>query len=230
MNKKLIITIVVIIQVCFIWQCVINPARSTDAAENSSVSEGTPGAVDEEAAEVSDEGAGEQQTQEGNGQESDGGDVSGQTEPEITSLNAIEEFEQVIMEGQQEVQDTPWNVNSGLITLGDGEQCLFLTPNTGFMTPYMSVQEGTIELSFCIFEDVRDKSDVAGLLLQLHDTEGNLLKEENIPVDAGQDWQEYSGEIDAAQADKVRIRIMCNNGGNDDDVCDWVMMREARVG
>ena len=68
MNKKLIITIVVIIQVCFIWQCVINPARSTDAAENSSVSEGTPGAVDEEAAEVSDEGAGEQQTQEGNGQ------------------------------------------------------------------------------------------------------------------------------------------------------------------
>jgi hypothetical protein len=230
MNKKLIITIVVIIQVCFIWQCVINPARSTDAAENSSVSEGTPGAVDEEAAEVSDEGAGEQQTQEGNGQESDGGDVSGQTEPEITSLNAIEEFEQVIMEGQQEVQDTPWNVNSGLITLGDGEQCLFLTPNTGFMTPYMSVQEGTIELSFCIFEDVRDKSDGAGLLLQLHDTEGNLLKEENIPVDAGQDWQEYSGEIDAAQADKVRIRIMCNNGGNDDDVCDWVMMREARVG
>ena len=121
-------------------------------------------------------------------------------------------------------------MNSGLITLGDGEQCLFLTPNTGFMTPYMSVQEGTIELSFCIFEDVRDKSDGAGLLLQLHDTEGNLLKEENIPVDAGQDWQEYSGEIDAAQADKVRIRIMCNNGGNDDDVCDWVMMREARVG
>ena len=49
-------------------------------------------------------------------------------------------------------------------------------------------------------------------------------------MDAGQDWQEYSGEIDAAQADKVRIRIMCNNGGNDDDVCDWVMMREARVG
>lgn len=232
MNKKLIITIVVIIQVCFIWQCVINPARCTDAAENSSVSEGTQGVVTEEAAEASDEGGGGQQTQEGNGSESTAAESgpSGQTEPEITSLNAIEEFEHVIMEGQQEVQDTPWNANSGLITLDDGEQCLFLTPNTGFMTPYMFIQGGTMELSFCIFEDVRDKSDGAGLLLQLHDEEGNLLKEENIPVDAGQKWQEYSFEIDAAQADKVRIRIMCNNGGNDDDVCDWVMIREARVG
>lgn len=233
MNKKLIITIVVIIQVCFIWQCVINPARSTDAAEDSLVSEDTPGAVVEEAVGGSDESMAEQQdSQEESGQGSTDteGEMPEQTEPEITSLNAIEEFEQIIMEGQQEVQDTPWKINSGLITLDDGEQCLFLTPNTGFMTPYLSAQGGTIELSFCIFEDVRDKSDGAGLLLQFHDTEGNLLKEENISVDAGQEWQEYSCEIDAAQADKVRVRVMCNNGGNDDDVCDWVIFRKLYIG
>lgn len=233
MNKKLIITIVVIIQICFIWQCVINPVRSGGAAEDSAAAEDTPEAACDEVAELPDESMGEQQPSQEESEQGSvdtEGETTEQTEPEITSLNVIEEFEQVIMEGQQEVQDTPWNVNSGLIALDDGEQCLFLTPNTGFMTPYLSVQGGSIEISFCIFEDVRDKSDGAGLLLQLHDTEGKLLKEENILVDAGQEWQEYSCEIDGEQADKIRVRIMCNNGGQDDDVCDWVMIRKLDIG
>lgn len=214
MNKKLIVIIVVIIQICFIWQCVINPVRgSSVAGDSSSVDGSTPDGAYDEAAKIPDEGMGKQQT-----------------ESEILSINVIEEFEQVTMEGQWEVQDNPWNTNSGLITLDSGEKCLFLTPNTGLMTPYLAIKEGIIEISFCIFEDVRDMSDGAGILLQLHDTEGNLLKEENIPVDAGQGWQEYSCEIDAEQADKVRLRIMCNNGGNDDDVCDWVMIRKAIFG
>ena len=84
-------------------------------------------------------------------------------------------------------------------------------------------------MSFCIYEDVRNMSDGAGLLLQIHDGNGNLLKEENIVVDAERDWQSYECDLDESNVEAADIRLVCNNGGNDDDICDWVIIREAAI-
>lgn len=210
MNKKLVIAIIIIIQLCFIWQCVLVP-MSREIPEEEVVEEEQDepvGIEDTENPEVLDEK--EQETK-------------------LTSLDLINDFDQIVLEGQMEVNDTPWNTNMGLITLEEGGQCLLLLPNTGMMTPYLSLTKGKIEMSFCIFKDVRDKSDGAGLLLQIHDESGNLLKEENIPVDAAQEWQDYSCDISDLGVENIRVRIMCNNGGNDDDICDWVMLRKAII-
>lgn len=104
-----------------------------------------------------------------------------------------------------------------------------MTPNTGVTTPDLSIIEGTLELTFCIYEAVRDKSDGAGILIQVTDDMGNLLKEDQIMVNANKEWQEYSIGIGGFEAEQIKVRIMCNNGGNNDDICDWVMIRDLKV-
>lgn len=201
MNKKLIITIVIVIQLCFVWQCVINPVINNEVKDET---------LEENIAEKNS-------------------NINQEGETNYTSFSLIEEFDQVIMEGQMNVEDNPWSINVGLVTLEDGNEYLFLTPNTGVTTPDLSIKEGTLELTFCIYEAVRDRSDGAGILIQVTDDMGNLLKEDQIMVNANKEWQEYSIGIGGFEVEQIKVRIMCNNGGNNDDICDWVMIRDLKV-
>lgn len=66
-------------------------------------------------------------------------------------------------------------------------------------------------------------------MIQVTDDMGNLLKEDQIMVNANKEWQEYSIGIGGFEAEQIKVRIMCNNGGNNDDICDWVMIRDLKV-
>lgn len=218
MNKKFIAAIIIIIQICFIWRCMAVPAMENNSDEKT----------DFETEEMVEN------VQESSEEESLSGPetvVENEESEEqfLTSLDFIHDFQSLIIEGQQNVEDTPWNTNAGLIELEDAGKALLLTPNTGVMTPFMNITGKKITLKFCIYEGVRDMSDGAGLLLQIHGEEGKLLKEENIFVDSSLDWQTYECDLSGIGGDGADVRIVCNNGGNDDDVCDWVVINYAVI-
>ena len=204
MNKKLIIVVVVIIQMLFIWRCILAPADKSGLK------------MDEK----------QQETEEIFIQVPE----SGQPDELLSdSLDFVQNFQELMLQGQRSVTDTPWKTNAGIIELEEGEKVLLLTPNTGVMAPYMDIFGKKLRMTFCIYEEVRDMSDGAGLLLQIHDGEGNLIKEEHIAVDAALGWQTYECDLTEKDVDGADIRIVCNNGGNDDDACDWVIIRDAVI-
>lgn len=216
MNKKLIIVVVVIIQMLFIWRCILAPADKNGLNPDEKQQEIQP----------------QQETQLQQDTEENFVQVpeNEQTDELLSnSLDFIQDFQELILEGQKPVTDTPWGINAGVIELEEGEKVLLLTPNTGVMTQYMSIFGKKLRMTFCIYKEVRNMSDGAGLLLQIHDGEGNLIKEENIAVDAELDWQTYECDLSDKSADGADIRIVCNNGGNDDDACDWVIIRDAVI-
>lgn len=132
-------------------------------------------------------------------------------------------LENVTFEGVAETSDTPWNVNAGIINMEDAGDCIFLTPNTSAIVSEISSYD-TLELSYEIHPWVSGASDGAGIILWLLDADDTILWQEEISIDAAEGWTDFA--VNVAEYDTVdRLQILCNNGGNDDDSGDWVVIR-----
>jgi hypothetical protein len=134
--------------------------------------------------------------------------------------------EQLVFEGASDTADTPWNITAGTFEMEDEGECILLTPNTA--VELLDV-EGVSEFSFSyeIHPWVSESSDGAGLILWCLDEKDDILFEDSIDVDSEVQWQEYTLKLDEIE-NASKIKIACNNGANDDDVCDWVVLKSTK--
>lgn len=131
-------------------------------------------------------------------------------------------LESAVFENVVEISDNPWGVTAGVIETEEEGKCIFLTPNTAVSFTDISLDE--IAFAYRIHPWVQADSDGAGLDVMLYSQDGEELFRDEIAVDADNAWVEY--ELDLRDyADIGELRVSCNNGGHNDDVCDWVVIK-----
>lgn len=127
-----------------------------------------------------------------------------------------------IFENAVEISDNPWGVTAGVIETDEEGKCIFLTPNTAVSFSDIGLDE--VAFAYRIHPWVQADSDGAGLDVMLYRKDGEELFREEIAVEADNAWMEY--ELDLRDyADIGELRVSCNNGGHNDDVCDWVVIK-----
>lgn len=140
--------------------------------------------------------------------------------------NTLDVWNNVVFEGVRNTEDTPWNFNAGVIDV-DGNECFLLTPNTSMTLKDIS-KEATVSFEYEIHPWVRENSDGAGLLVWVLDSEDNILFEDNIIVENSVEWCTY--ELNIKEYPKaVSVKIYCNNGQNNDDSADWVILHGNEI-
>lgn len=146
--------------------------------------------------------------------ESSGGQIDGNADAIL--------LESAIFENAVEISDNPWGVTAGVIETEEEGKCIFLTPNTAVSFSDIGLDE--IAFAYRIHPWVQADSDGAGLAVMLYNKDGEELFRDEIAVDADNAWVEY--ELDLRDyADIGELRFSCNNGGHNDDVCDWVVIK-----
>ena len=128
----------------------------------------------------------------------------------------------VIYEGSAVTEDNPWKTTAGTIDLEDRGKSIFLTPNTTALLSNVS-EMNEIAFSYEIHPWVKESSDGAGLVIWLMDAQNNIIHEEEIVISASDDMKEF--KIDLTQYKGVtKIKFLCNNGTNENDSGDWVVL------
>lgn len=131
-------------------------------------------------------------------------------------------FVKLSFEGSQETSDNPWNTTAGWIDTEEDGRCIFLTPNTATFFEITGVE--TLSFDCEIHPWVKASSDGAGILVWVMDNEDTILYQEEIFVDAKDSWKKV--ELDLRPYKSVeKIKILCNNGKNEDDNGDWVLVK-----
>lgn len=127
-----------------------------------------------------------------------------------------------VFEGNVDTSDNPWNTTAGVIEMEDEGKVIFLTPNTSVLFPHVSGLD-TIRFSYMIHPWVKDESDGAGIILLLVGNEEDIIYQEEIEINGTDSWTEFELDLSGYE-DITAIRLSCNNGRNDDDSCDWVVL------
>ena len=131
---------------------------------------------------------------------------------------------QISIENIQAVNDNPWGYNAGIIEIDDGDNCIFLTPDT-YVTFYQ-INDSKVSFDLEIHPWVAELSDGAGILIWLMDEEDHICSQETFFIDNSSNWK--SLEIDLASFPTVsRIRLLCNNGVNNNNDGDWVVIHPS---
>lgn len=150
--------------------------------------------------------------------------VDGNTNAGVEAFSTAELWSSLTFEGQKEVDDTPWGYNAGIIDV-DNDSCILLTPNTAVTINDISGEE-SISFAYELHPWVRENSDGAGLLVRLLDKDENILYEDNLTVSKDADWSSYELNMQA-YPEVCAVKIYCNNGENNDDSADWVILRRG---
>ena len=130
---------------------------------------------------------------------------------------------QTLIVDAKPTQDNPWGTTAGVIDTDEDGQCLLLTPNTSAVLARPE-GNGGIHLAMRVHPWVAEASDGAGLLIWLLDAEDNILHEDNVLLSNSPDFVEYRQDF-AEYPEATHLKLLCNNGSNDDDSGDWVVVR-----
>ena len=138
------------------------------------------------------------------------------------NIKTADSFVNLSFEGSQETFDNPWNTTAGWIDTEEDGRCIFLTPNTAVFFEITGAE--TLVFDYELHPWVKENSDGAGILLWVMDEEDTILYQEEIFVDAKDSWKRV--ELDLRPYKSVgRIKMLCNNGKNEDDNGDWVLVK-----
>lgn len=129
-----------------------------------------------------------------------------------------------IFDGNQKTDDTPWNITAGWVEMENGEESILLMPNTA--VTFELADNESFSFLYQIHPWVKEGSDGAGLVFQGYNAERNVVYEDEIAIDNRGDWLGYVFDRKAFP-EIVSVKLSCNNGNNDDDNCDWVILKEA---
>lgn len=133
----------------------------------------------------------------------------------------------VNFEGAVETNDNPWGYTAGIIDTDTDGRCLLITPNTAVQINDLTTSD-SLELQFMIHPWVSRSSDGAGILIWYLDKENNILGQEDISIDNSDKWQNY--EINKEKyVDTAKVKILANNGSNNDDSADWVIIKKNNI-
>lgn len=127
----------------------------------------------------------------------------------------------LVFEGNEQPTDNPWGYVAGVIDTDFAGECILLNPNTA-VTVTLPENLSSLKLSFVIHPWVVESSDGAGMVVQFFDSKGDVFEEQVINIEARVEWQNYS--FDLYEMDVVSIKMNCNNGMNNDDSADWVII------
>ena len=122
--------------------------------------------------------------------------------------------------GANNTEDNPWNTTAGLITLDDGREAVFLTPQTQYEIPIEN--EKSIRFEYMLYDQVRDASDGAALVVEYLNEKDEEIYQEVLDITKDDVWLTYHDELDNIS----KVRISCGNGNHGDDTADWVIIRE----
>lgn len=138
----------------------------------------------------------------------------------VLSNEAI--LDMVEYEGSVETTDNPYGYTAGNILLNDTDNCILLTPNTG---AHIKIEGKIQELSFHyqIHPWVKDLSDGLGIVIWIMDENDEIL--DTIEIDVPKEGDELDKSLDLSEHDNAsKFKIMCNNGKNNDDSGDWLVI------
>ena len=125
----------------------------------------------------------------------------------------------------QKTSDNPWGFTAGLIDTESDGRCVFLTPNTSLLIDFTSsekLKEG-FEINYMIHPWVAKGSDGLGIVILFKNSENEILLQEDYFVDNSDSWKKQSIRCDLDEVNSVEI--MCNNGNEDNDEADWLIIR-----
>lgn len=149
---------------------------------------------------------------------SDGNEVG--TESNIDTGNEWNSIN-LVFENSNTTTDNPWGYTAGLIDV-DERSCVLLTPNTDVIM-YPKEDRDSFGFDTYIHPWVSDSSDGAGLVIWYLDENDALLGQEEISVAADGEKTGIGLNTDRFHGTN-HFKILCNNGGNDDDSGDWVII------
>ena len=151
----------------------------------------------------------------------DEGNSFGEDNKEGVSENKNPLWSKVLeFEGDVSADDNPWGTTAGYISIED-KNYIFLTPNTSVYLNDLNCAEN-LELSFGIYEAMSTYSDGAGLIIWILDANDNIIYEEEILV-TNEVWTDKYLLL-SRYTEAERIKILCNNGTEDSDDGDWVLV------
>lgn len=144
-------------------------------------------------------------------------------------ISLVEQFDSLLLTGYKDTEDNPWSFTIGKIEMDSIENCILMTPNTGMEIPVNG--EGSVKLTFDvrIHPWVSESSDGAGLVVQTYDIEGTILNEERIDISNQEEFKMVELAIKSMNNKSTIIKILADNGKKDNDTCDWIVLRDAKI-
>ena len=167
-------------------------------------------------------------------------DTSGkleQVQPEITNEiteSGMDESQgkfggwNLTFENVNTVSDNPWGITAGMIQEESEGECIFLTPNTSVVIDGLDLEmiKTGVSMDFEIHPWVSENSDGAGIIVWYMNDAGKIIAQDEWAISNQEAWQEYILHCDSE--DVTKVKLLCNNGENDDDSADWVLICEKR--
>ncbi len=124
-----------------------------------------------------------------------------------------------------DTQDNPWGKTAGIFEMEDIGECIFLTPNTGIQINDVSSMKELLSFKIRIHPWVAELSDGAGLTVWLMNSNNDIVLEDGINIESEDEWVYLSYNLSEYE-NVSRIQLLCNNGKNNDDNGDWVIILE----
>lgn len=124
-------------------------------------------------------------------------------------------------EGSEKTSDNPWGYTAGIIETDFAGECILLNPNT-LVTLNVSEDWELLNLAFKIHPWVAESSDGAGIVVQFLDSDENVLAENLVDIGNETKWKNHSFEL--KEKNVSTVKLACNNGKNNDDAADWVIV------
>lgn len=123
--------------------------------------------------------------------------------------------------GDKRTDENPWNTTAGIVTLDNGNNVVFMTPNTQY-----EISSGVgkrLVFDYMISNLVSASSDGAGIDIKFFDDTDEEIITESIIINPEESWKTYEKELDN---NVTRILISCNDGGNSNENADWVILKQ----
>ena len=137
-----------------------------------------------------------------------------------------EEYE-ITFENVESTTDNPWGYTAGMIDTDTDGKCVFLTPNTSVCIA--GIRERIIGNNFALEASIHpwvaDSSDGVGVVVWYLDDNNEILQQESFEISSKESWQEILLSCEDEQVSSVKL--LCNNGTNDDDAADWLIIKQG---
>lgn len=150
-----------------------------------------------------------------------------ETESDESVISIINQFESFSLIGNQEVKDNPWGMTIGKTEMEEMGTCILMTPDTGMDIPVNATTQSELTFEVRIHPWVSADSDGAGLVVQVNDNEGNTLDENIVEIKNTDEFIPVNINLNAIKETGGVIKILADNGRNDDNICDWIVIKET---
>ena len=150
--------------------------------------------------------------------------------PAVTDLLSADIFAAASIDGKADA-DTPWKSNIALLGDEYSEQGLFMMPGTG-ITFTAAVPEGAkLAIDAKLFDAIAESGISDGVTLVVEVRQDGDSLNTYAPIAVTGDGQVNSAELDFAewQGRTLQINIKCYDGGKDDAVGDWCVIKALKL-